>query len=273
MFRKGSIFSILLDAAIFIALEVAALTMLNNNGQLQNLWISKFAHNIMATVWGSSQQISGYFHLATENDELAQENFRLRQQLFIYQDLYGHLTTSQYKNDGIAGNFRFVPAEIVKISKNGQHNYIILDKGSRHGIVPNSGIVTEKGVIGIIESVSENYSYAMSFTNANLSISSRIGKEGIVGPLSWDGISSRGAILKEIPLHIEVQPSDTIFTSGHSSFFPAGIPLGKVRDSKIVNGSTMELSIDLFQDFNSLRYVTIVNNIHDDELKLWEETE
>lgn len=273
MFRKGSIFSIILDAAIFIVLEIAALTMLNNNGQLQNIWISKAAHSLMAKVWGSTQQISGYFHLATENDELSQENFRLRQQLFIYQDLYGHLGSSQYKGDGVAGRFRFVPAEIVKISRASQHNYIILDKGTRHGIVPNSGVITEKGVIGIIESVSENYSYAMAFTNANLSISTRIGEEGIVGPLSWDGLRSNGAILKEIPLHIEVQPSDTVYTSGHSSFFPADIPLGKVRDSKIVNGSTIELGIDLFQDFNSLRYVTIVNNIHEDELKKWEENE
>lgn len=267
MFRKGSIFSVIVDAAIFIILEVAALSMLANNGKLQNIWISKLAHNVMVQVWGTSQTISSYFRLSSQNDELAQENFNLRMKLKHYEEA---ISREEITKEVIIGNFKYTPAEIVKISKNKQHNYIILNKGSEDGITLNSGVITEKGAIGIIEAVSEHYSYAIAFTNHELSISSRVGKEGAVGPLSWDGIGSRSANLKEIPLHIDVQPGDTIFTSGHSSFFPADIPLGEAVKTTIVNGSTQDIKVNLFQDYRSLRYATIVNNIHGDELKQWD---
>ena len=49
-------------------------------------------------------------------------------------------------------------------------------------------------------------------------------------------------------------------TSGISEVFPGDIPLGTVRDSYVVNGVMGEARVDLFQDFSSLRYVTVVCN-------------
>lgn len=264
MSRKESIFKAIANAAIFIILEVAALAMLSNNGKLQKIWLSKASHAVIANVWGTGQRIGDYFRLASTNDKLAEENFNLRLQLKQYE-VYRNIMDNS--TDDIIGNFHYTSAEIIKFSNNSQHNYIILDKGKEDGIIPNSGIITRNGVIGIIESVSEHYSYAISFTNSAISISSRIGKSGVVGPLVWDGIHSSGAILKEIPLHITIQPGDTVYTSGHSSFFPADIPLGTATSSEIINGSTQNIKIQLFQDFKSLRYVTIVNNIYENELE------
>ena len=263
MSRKSSIIRYIVNAAIFIILEVAALAMLYNNGQLQRIWISKASHTFMAGVWGSSQKVGDYFNLIKVNNELAQENFDLLTKLAQSKK---EEKESLMAKDVVIGDFKFTSAEIIKFSKNSNHNYLILDKGKVDGVVVNSGIITRMGAVGIVESVSDHYSYAIAFTNHNISISTRVGKEGVVGPLSWDGIHSNRGILKEIPLHIDIQPGDTVFTSGHSSFFPADIPLGRAMSTEIVNGSTQNIDIDLFQDFKSLRYVTIVNNIYQDEL-------
>ena len=85
--------------------------------------------------------------------------------------------------------------------------------------------------------------------------------------MSWDGINSNGALLKEIPLHVEVAAGDTIFTSGFSTIFPPDIPLGITGDSHIVNGSTYEIKVSLFEDFAALRYVTVVENLAREEIK------
>jgi rod shape-determining protein MreC len=106
-----------------------------------------------------------------------------------------------------------------------------------------------------------------------MNISARLGKEGAVGPMSWDGFSSAGAILKEIPHHVEFQPGDTVYTSGYSSIFPADIPLGTVGEAKIVNGATYDIKVTLFEDFGALRYVTVVDNLGKDEIKKLEEDE
>ena len=78
--------------------------------------------------------------------------------------------------------------------------------------------------------------------------------------MRWDGISSTGAVLSEIPPYEGMMPGDTVFTSGFSSIFPADIPLGLTGESKLVNGATLVIKVRLFEDIRRLRYVTIVSN-------------
>ncbi|MGM9786966.1 MAG: rod shape-determining protein MreC [Candidatus Cryptobacteroides sp.] len=264
--RGNNLISYIINAAIFIILEVAALNMLRYTGTMQNIWFSKACHTVMATVWGGTQNIAQYFSLRKTNDELAQENFELKIRLAQMDEAIAE-SISENQTSDLAGNFRYIPATIAKISNNTEHNYIIINKGSDDGIRSGSGIITWKGAIGIIDAVGRKYSYARSFKNHEMSISTRIGKEGAVGPMSWDGFSSNGAVLKEIPHHVEFAPGDTVYTSGFSSIFPAGIPLGTIGEAKIVNGSTYEIKISLFEDFSAIRYITVVENDGKEEIE------
>ena len=227
----------------------------------------------MGTVWGCSQNIKHYFSLKSRNDALALENHELRLRLAEYEAMEADSSAygKHIPDDGIAGDFRYIPATIVKVSNNSQHNYMIIGKGYEDGITKGAGVITGKGAIGVIDAVSRNYSYARSFKNHEMNISARLGKEGAVGPMSWDGHSSAKAILKEIPHHVEFHHGDTVYTSGYSSIFPPDIPLGTTGDAKIVNGATYEINIDLFEDFGALRYVTVVDNIGKEEIKKIEE--
>lgn len=269
--RKNNLITNIINAAIFIVLEIAALNMLSNNGPLQGIWFSRGAQNFMGAIWGGSQSVKDYFSLKSINDMLSQENEALKMRVTELESLAsesGRDSIMKYSDD-----FSFIPAEIVKISNNTQHNYIIIGKGSEDGITKGSGVITGKGAIGVIDAVSDNYSYARSFKNHEMNISARLGKEGAVGPMSWDGYSSAGAILKEIPHHVAFQPGDTVYTSGYSSIFPADIPLGTVGEAKIVNGATYDIKVTLFEDYGALRYVTIVDNLGKDEIRKLEEDE
>ena len=267
--KKGIRF--IYDAAIFILLEIAALAMLRNSGAMHDLWISKGLHSVTTKVWGSLDDIRYYFSLKAENDKLAQENFILAQELRHCREMYGRDSSGLRAFSDTAGNYRYMPAAIARMTDNGQHNYIIIDKGSEDGVDEKSGIITSCGAVGIIDAVGRHYSYALSFKNSGVSISARIGKEGSVGPMRWDGHSDRGAILSEIPHHITLTQGDTVYTSGYSTIFPPDIPLGTIGEARIVNGATYEIEVSLLEDFNSLRYVTIVSHIYSEELKRLEE--
>jgi rod shape-determining protein MreC len=269
--KKGKFIYYVITAAIFIILEIAALTMLNNNGPLQRTWFGKAGQGFMGWFWGSTQKISDYFSLDEQNDKLAAENARLTLLLAHKRDsLVRDSLNRLVPQDGIAGDFIYIPACISKISNNSQHNYLILDKGSADGVEVGYGVITAKGVIGIIDGVSENYSYALSFKNHMMSISARLRQDGPVGTLAWDGKSRNTALLKEIPHHIQHAPGDTVYTSGYSAIFPAGIPVGTTDNARIVNGSTYEMEVNLFEDFNSLRYAIVVGNIGKDEINALE---
>jgi rod shape-determining protein MreC len=261
----------LVNLAIFILLEIASLQMLSRNADLQQIWLAKGAHGFMGTVWGSTQRVQGFFRLSRTNRELAQENAELFKDLTAAREALRRVYTDSL-DAGLLRDTGFVviPAEVVKMSRNSQHNYLILNRGYEDGIQEKSGIVTRCGVVGMIDAVSAHHSYAFSFQNADISISARLGLEGGTGLLVWDGAGSRGAILKEIPLQFKYNPGDTVYTSGHSLLFPPDIPLGVAGSSKIVNGATNEIEVTLFQDFSAIRYVSVVHNTAFDEIEEFE---
>ena len=250
--KERSVVQNILTVAVFILLEVAAVLMLSHNNQIQRLWIARISHGFMAKVWGTTQGVSNYFSLKRQNDELAVENNRL-QELVRGYEMAMKAADPSAKPVLMDNGFEYIPATIIKSSANTQHNYLIIDKGSEDGVVRNSGVITEKGVIGIVDAVSSHYSYAISFLNTELFISARLGESGAVGPLAWDGMSSDRAILKEIPLQFKFEPGDTVYTSGYSTIFPPDIPIGVAGESKIINGATNEIEVNLFQNHKALK--------------------
>lgn len=270
--KERSIVQRIFIAVVFILLEVAALLMLSHNNQLQRLWIARISHGFMARTWGTTQAISDYFSLKGQNDRLALENDRLQRIVRSYE-LAAKEADPASRPVLMDNGFNYIPATIVKSSSNTQHNYLIIDKGSEDGVVRNSGIITSNGVIGIVDAVSPHYSYAISFLNTELFISARLGESGAIGPLAWDGTSSDGAILKEIPLQFKFEPGDTVYTSGYSSIFPPDIPIGVAGESKIINGATNEIKVRLFQNHKALKYVTVVGNTRAEEIEAIENQE
>lgn len=270
--KERSIVQRFFIAVVFIVLEVAAILMLSHNRQLQRLWIARISHGFMAATWGTTQAVSDYFSLRKQNDELALENSRLQEIVRSYE-LAAREADPASKPVMMDNGFNYIPGTIIKSSTNTQHNYLIIDKGSDDGVTRNSGVVTPDGVIGIVDAVSRHYSYAISFLNTELFISARLGESGAVGPLAWDGASSDGAILKEIPLQFKFEPGDTVYTSGYSSIFPPDIPIGVAGDSKIINGATNEIKVRLFQDHKALKYITIVRNTRAGEIEAIEKQE
>ena len=253
-------------AATFILLEVAALAMLHASSTLQNIWLNRASHRTMAFLWGSGEAVRSQFQLDRLNQDLQAENARLQARLRAYE----RLGVSEEELDRMAAResaaYRYTPATVVKMSRNRTHNYIILNKGSEDGIRPQSGIISDLGVVGIVEAVDRHYSYGLTLMNPEMSVGTRIGRTDIVAPLSWDGHSTGRAIVRDLPPHYAIEPGDTVRTSGYSTIFPPGIPIGVTGGSHLVDGSTRRVEVQLFQDFSTVRYVTVVENLERTEI-------
>ena len=268
MQRRRTITGTLINTAVFILLEIAALGMLRHGDSLQDLFISRAAHGFLGYFWGVSENIADYASLRTENRHLAEEILRLTETITRLEEEAAAAAACDSADYTTAwrGKYEFIPAEVIKNSVNKQHNYLIIGKGSDDGVRPQTGIITSRGVIGIVDAVSRHYSYAISFLNSDSSISARIGKDGAAGPMVWDGKGSGNALLREIPLQVKFEEGDTVYTSGFSTIFPPDIPIGRITGSRIVNGATFEIKVSLFQDFSSVRHVCLVRNRDLDEI-------
>ncbi len=261
-------------AATFILLEVAALALLHGSSTMQNIWLTRMSHRTMAFLWGSGETVRSQFQLDRLNRDLHAENARLQERLRAYE----RRDVAQEELDRMAereaASYRYTPATVVKMSRNRTRNYIILNKGSEDGIRPQSGIISDRGVVGIVEAVDRHYAYGLTLMNPEMSVGARLGRTDIVAPLSWDGRGTGRAILRDLPPHYEITPGDTVRTSGYSTIFPPGLPIGVTGDARLVDGSTLQVEVFLFQDFAALRYVTVVENLERTEiLSLEEKTE
>ena len=155
--KERSVVQSIITVAVFIILEAAAVLMLSNNNELQRLWIARISHGFMAKTWGTTQAVSNYFFLKRQNDELALENDMLRKKVLGYE-LAAKAADPDFRPVMMDNGFNYIPATIVKSSTNSQHNYLIIDKGSEDGVTRNSGVITSKGIIGIVDAVSGHYS-------------------------------------------------------------------------------------------------------------------
>ena len=76
--KEKPVVSKIFYAVVFILLEIAAISMLSHNNELQRLWLTRISHGFMAKTWGTTQAVGNYFSLMKQNDELSLENERLR---------------------------------------------------------------------------------------------------------------------------------------------------------------------------------------------------
>lgn len=250
----------LIIAATFIILEVAALKLLSASSSLQDIWMNRISHRTLGVLWSSGETLRNHFSLEKENLSLQEANWKLNEELKSYHNIAESALEAAAMTGGFSKRFSYIPASVVKISRNTAHNYIIVNKGSEDGVRPYCGIISENGIVGIIKSVDRHYSYGLTIMNSRLSISSRIGHSGIAAPLVWDGIHSNRGYLKDIPPHYDVAVGDTVYTSGFSSIFPPDVPIGVTGKSEIEDGSSQRTEVILFQNLSALRYVTIVDN-------------
>lgn len=256
----------LIVTVVFIALEIMGGALLKRSSTLQDIWFNKLSHRVIAVLWGGTESVRNHFSLQKQNDQLSEENFRLSQELRALKEIIDSQTESSNMVSDKGNRFTYIPATVVKISRNSNHNYIILNKGSVDGIKPHSGIISSQGVVGVISAVDEHFSYGLTLMNNKLSVSARLGRTGIVAPLIWDGVHKDRAYLADLPLHYEIPAQDTVRTSGFSSIFPPDIPIGVTGSIQMINGSTNRAEVFLFQNFSALRYVTVVYNPARDEI-------
>jgi rod shape-determining protein MreC len=202
-----------------------------------------------------------YLALAETNEELNRENAHLKNILSdsfkISVDSSVLYTDSLYQQQYLYRN-----AKIINNSVNKQLNYITLDKGSLHGIKPEMAVVTANGVVGVVKSVSKNFSTAISLLNGRISVSAKIKKNDYFGSLTWDGKDYKTARLFEIPVHVPIQLGDTVVTSGFSAIFPEGLLLGTIQEVLPSSGGNFhELIIAFTNDFKSLSYVMVISDL------------
>jgi rod shape-determining protein MreC len=155
--------------------------------------------------------------------------------------------------------YSYIPADVVNATTNARNNYVTIDKGSDQGIRPRMAVMSPDGIVGVVKDVSPHFSVILPLLHKSLSVSARVGDEGFIGAVSWNGADSRFAQLDEIPKQIPVKKGDKVITAG-SKFFPEDLMIGTVEKvDKNTADNFYDIEVRLSTPFARLRHVYVIN--------------
>ena len=225
---------------------------------------SKFlnsSNQITGSIYGTFHGITQYFNLKNENQLLLEENRRLKMVVFSHEKSMSVDSVLEYKYD-------LCPSLVYKNSYALPNNYLTLNKGRSDSIKEDYGVITSKGIVGIIDETSKNYSRVLSILNKESRINVKLKKTNYFGTLSWDGNSPEITQLKDVQDLVELTVGDTIVTSGYSSTFPPNIPVGFIDSYRLNDTEDLYIiDVKLFNDMRNLEHVYIIENTDINELK------
>jgi rod shape-determining protein MreC len=272
---------------LFILCELISFVLIYRNNAYQRNMMLTSANAVTGSISSVSSAVFSYLDLQQVNRELLErgsmlemEVIRLREQLqelsldtmdfspvFLPED-----TASVADSPVKKSAYEFITVRAVNNTTTYLNNYITLNKGSEEGLRPDMGVVSPRGVAGIVMTVRDHYSVVISLLNTKLNISCKVKGTHFSGPLSWKGGDAAYAYLEELPTHAVFEVGDTIVTSGHSAIFPPGIMAGIVDSySKQRDDNFYSLKVRLATDFYSLNALCVIRNHAQEEQRAIEQ--
>ncbi len=159
-----------------------------------------------------------------------------------------------------SNNFNQVTSEIIGEKIIGNINFIIIDKGSRDGIKIGQPVIVGKGVlVGLVSHIDSHISYIVPIEENTTALSARIvGKQGSVHGVI-EGTPGVATHLRLIPKGIDLQPGDTIVTSGFDELIPANLFIGSAeRIENETNSFFQSTVVNFLVDYHEYNFVHVI---------------
>ena len=259
---------------LFLLLEIVSFALFVGNERYPKSVFFSSGNAVISGLYSISSHVTDFFKLRSNNQELCEENARLKNRITLLENRLaleqaGLADTTRFVNP--EKETTFVSARIIHNTTNRLRNYITLNRGASDGIRPDMGVVGPQGVVGIVRSTSERFSTVISLLNPIMQVNCKIKRNNYNGLLRWNGKDYRYAQLTDIPRHVSLYIGDTIVTSGLTTTFPEGIPVGVIENFMLDEGDAFySIQVKLATDFRSISNVNIINYKNRDEQRMLE---
>lgn len=208
----------------------------------------------------ATRPIRSWWGGATDYDRLQAENRRLR-------DEVDRLTAKQLRNQSAAAELERlkeqegipfiseIDSRLAMVATGPYSNFdddtIMIDRGATSGFKVGMPVVTNLGLVGRLETVTEERSVVRLITDPDFVVTVKQANTGNYAEGRGQGAGNPFLVDKEFELEQEVTKGEYFVTSGlGTSLFPADIPVGTVTkisrsQSAISQVLELELSADL----------------------------
>lgn len=221
------------------------------------------AGSFVSESWSNYIWLTG---VARENQELSSrlgalmlENAVLSERLIQFENL------DRLLNYRDAYAFETVAANVVGRNVDGYMKYIIIDRGSKDGVMLNDPVVSSEGLVGRVNKVYHSTSEVILLHHHDSSVSVINSRTRAVGILKGDG---KGGLFVDFYDRLDdARPDDVMITSGMGQLFPKGINTGKIISIEMPKSGLFQiLTVENSVDFYKLEQVLVVKQKYADTL-------
>lgn len=250
---------------LFLFLELVCVVLLFRYNSYQgSVWVSS-ANAVIGKVYEWKSDVEQFFSLEERARRLTDENIALQRQLNQVReellDLKGDTAVFDSVAQEVISELHLLPAKVVSNSLRRPDNLLTVDRGRTDGVMPDMGVVSGTGLVGVVYMVGEHYSVVMPLLNVHSRVSCAIRNHGYFGYMSWDGSSTTDAFMEDVPRHAQFKTGEWVETSGYSDIFPPGITIGQITAiGNSADGLSYRLRVKLNTNFSTLREVSIITD-------------
>ncbi len=247
-FKEYIVLVILLVVSLFILSQ-------NQNNKVRQVRAVAFgSFAVVTSVVSDVINISSYKkenrRLREVNAELMLQVNRLREYGIVNQELKNLLNLK----DSV--EYPLIPASVVSKLSTRSQGSITINIGEKDSVKPGMPVINDKGMVGIITSVSQDYAIARTLQNIDLKLTVKDERSRIDGIMKWNG---KELVMVDVPKTYDIEPGDRVVTSDISSIVPVPVPIGVVTGlSKVETGIFNEAKVKPFVDFGSVENVFVI---------------
>ena len=198
-----------------------------------------------------------------KNKELIKENQKLKQE-------YINMIALQKENENLHkllnykkehADQKVVAAKIVAKNFGDLRDTVYINVGTAQNVAADMAVVTENGLIGIIDETYEEYSRVLLVTSPNCRIGAKVATAGYDSSGIIHGIheTEEFLVMEHIPRKANVKEGDLVVTNGYSGKHPENIYIGQIVSVQMdAAGLLQEADLRLMEDVVGLENVLVI---------------
>lgn len=157
-------------------------------------------------------------------------------------------------------NMRMIPAQVIARNPNTWYNTVTIDQGSDKGITRNMPVITPRGLVGRVSSVSSDHAVVTLITDREAAVGAMVQETRVPGIIVGT-VNGKQLKLSQIPFYSEVQEGNRVVTSRFSVLYPAGILIGTIAEiSAESEALTKTATVIPAVDLDQIEEVLVVTN-------------
>jgi rod shape-determining protein MreC len=185
-----------------------------------------------------ARSVSSRYKLIGENERLKAQNLMLSTRAQRYSAL-------ERENERLRGlldssvvfDQQVIVADVLAIETSPSARQVVVDKGSSQGVFVGQALLDAYGVVGQVSHVGPFSATALLITDVRHALPVLINRNGLRA-IAVGGERSNELNLSFISTNADIKLGDLVVTSGLGRRFPAGYPVGSIKDVSIEPGAS-----------------------------------